>query len=142
MSGDDMTNRIDSQAILQFDAGTLLLEGAGREFDAPPPFAWDERVKRWRAPAIAYRQVVTELVRRKIPHEDQARKYIEFQFKAELTAEPRPYQQEAIAAWKNGGRRGVVILPTGAGKTFVAQIAIEMVGRSTLVVVPTIDLMN
>jgi superfamily II DNA or RNA helicase len=142
MSGADKTNQISSQAILHFDAGTLLLEGADRRFDAPPPFEWDERVKRWRAQAIAYRQIVTELIRRKIPHEDHARKYIEFQFKAELTAEPRPYQQEAIAAWKNGGRRGVIILPTGAGKTFVAQIAIEMVGRSTLVVVPTIDLMN
>ncbi|MEP7342553.1 MAG: DEAD/DEAH box helicase family protein, partial [Acidobacteriota bacterium] len=130
------------EATLQFDAGTLLLEGADRSFDAPPPFEWDERVKRWRAQAIAYRQIVTELVRRKIPHQDQARRYIEFQFKAELTSEPRPYQQESIAAWKNAGRRGVVILPTGAGKTFVAQMAIEMVGRSTLVVVPTIDLMN
>ncbi|MDQ3010736.1 MAG: DEAD/DEAH box helicase family protein [Acidobacteriota bacterium] len=127
---------------LQFDAGTILLEGADQSFDAPPPCEWDERVNRWRAPAIAYRQIVTELTRRKIPHEDQARKYIEFQFKAELTAEPRPYQEESIAAWKNAGRRGIVILPTGAGKTFVAQMAIEMVGRSTLVVVPTIDLMN
>ncbi|HEX9002801.1 MAG TPA: DEAD/DEAH box helicase family protein [Blastocatellia bacterium] len=132
----------NSTLILQFDAGTLLLEGVDQSFAAPPPFAWDERVHRWRAPAIAYRQIVTELVRSKIPHQDQARQYIEFQFSAELTAEPRPYQQDAIAAWKNAGRRGTVILPTGAGKTFVAQMAIEMVGRSTLVVVPTIDLMN
>lgn len=138
----DTINKDNSELILQFDAGTLLLEGADQSFAAPPPFAWDERVRRYRAPAIAYRQIVTELVRGKIPHQDQARQYIEFQFSAELTAEPRPYQQDAIAAWKNAGRRGTVILPTGAGKTFVAQMAIEMVGRSTLVVVPTIDLMN
>lgn len=142
MSGTDTKTQNPSPFVLQFDAGTILLEGADRSFDVPPPFEWDERVRRWRAQAIAYRQIVTELIRRKIPHEDQARKYIEFQFKAELTAEPRPYQQEAIAAWKNAGRRGTVILPTGAGKTFVAQMAIEMVGRSTLVIVPTIDLMN
>ena len=36
----------------------------------------------------------------------------------------------------------VVILPTGAGKSLVAQLAIAQVQRSTLVVVPTIDLMN
>jgi superfamily II DNA or RNA helicase len=36
----------------------------------------------------------------------------------------------------------VVILPTGAGKSLVAQMAIEQTKRSTLVVVPTIDLMN
>ena len=137
-----MVDATDKQFSLQFDAGTLLLDGADRSFEAPSPFEWDERVKRWRAQAIAYRQIVTELIRREIPHEDNARQYIEFQFKAELTAEPRPYQEEAIAAWKKAGRRGTVILPTGAGKTFVAQMAIEMVGRSTLVVVPTIDLMN
>lgn len=137
-----MVDAADKQLTLQFDAGTLLLDGADRSFQAPPLFEWDDRVKRWRAQAIAYRQIVTELIRRNIPHEDKARQYIEFQFKAELTAEPRPYQEEAIAAWKKAGRRGTVILPTGAGKTFVAQMAIELVGRSTLVVVPTIDLMN
>ncbi|MFN0122519.1 MAG: DEAD/DEAH box helicase family protein, partial [Blastocatellia bacterium] len=130
------------QPVLQFDSGTLLLENTDQSLDPPAGFAWDTRVQRWRAPAMAYRQIVTELTRGKVPFTDQARKYIEFQFQAELVAEPRPYQRESIDAWKQAGRRGVVILPTGAGKTFVAQMAIEMVGRSTLVVVPTIDLMN
>lgn len=40
------------------------------------------------------------------------------------------------------GKCGTVILPTGAGKTFVAVAAIESVGRSSLVVAPTIDLMG
>ncbi|MGH9802755.1 MAG: hypothetical protein ACRD82_20500, partial [Blastocatellia bacterium] len=54
-----MVDAADKQLTLQFDAGTLLLDGADRSFDAPPPFEWDDRVKRWRAQAIAYRQVVT-----------------------------------------------------------------------------------
>lgn len=128
--------------VLQFDAGTLLLEGADQSAIVPSPFQWDERVRRWRAPAMAYRQVVEELVRRKIPYQDQARRYHQFDFRATLDIEPRPYQQDAIAAWWQHGRRGVVILPTGAGKSLVAQMAIERTGRSTLVVVPTIDLMN
>ena len=41
----------------------------------------------------------------------------------------------------NGGR-GVVVLPTGTGKTHLANMAIERAGRPTLVVTPTIDLMN
>ncbi len=127
---------------LQFEAGTLTLESAEESFPAPSVFQWDERVRRWRAPAITYRQAVTELTRQKLAFKDEARRYIEFQFRTDLNVEPRPYQQEAISAWKNSGRRGVVILPTGAGKTFVAQMAIEMTGRSTLVVVPTLDLMN
>lgn len=128
--------------LLQFEAGTLVLDGADASAEVPSVFQWDERVRRWRAPAISYRQALTELVRRNIAHEDQARKYLEFQFRTDLKVEPRPYQQEAIAAWQRGGRRGVIILPTGAGKSFVAQMAIEMIGRSTLVIVPTLDLMN
>src|SRR3990167_8722539 len=34
--------------------------------------------------------------------------------------ELRPYQEAAVRAWDLGGRRGVVVLPTGAGKTRVA----------------------
>ena len=41
-----------------------------------------------------------------------------------------------------GGARGVVVLPTGTGKTHLANLAIEKAGRPTLVVTPTIDLMN
>src|SRR5207302_2773066 len=43
--------------------------------------------------------------------------------------------------WQRGGR-GVVVLPTGTGKTFVAILAIQRAARPTLVVTPTIDLLN
>ena len=36
----------------------------------------------------------------------------------------------------------MVVLPTGTGKTHLANLAIEKAGRPTLVVTPTIDLMN
>src|SRR5215207_9821848 len=113
--------------VLQFEAGTLILEGAGREAGAPTPFRWDERVRRWRAPAHAYRQALTELVRGQVPHRDEARRYYQFDFRTTLPVEPRPYQREAIAEWQRGGRRGVIVLPTGAGKSLVAQMAIEQV---------------
>ncbi|MBO0799500.1 MAG: DEAD/DEAH box helicase family protein, partial [Blastocatellia bacterium] len=132
----------EAEILLQFNSGTLTLDGVGQGFRAPASFQWDERVRRWRAPAIAYREAVTELTRRELPFQDEARRYHEFQFRNELNVEPRPYQRDAIAAWQKSGKRGVVILPTGAGKSFVAQIAIELAGRSTLVIVPTLDLMN
>ncbi|HEX3557580.1 MAG TPA: DEAD/DEAH box helicase family protein [Pyrinomonadaceae bacterium] len=128
--------------VLRFDAGTLLLDGAGAEARVPSQFRWDARVLRWRAPAWSYRQVVGELVREKVEYEDHARAYHQFDFPTKFLVEPRPYQQQAIEEWKKAGRRGVVVLPTGAGKSLVAQMAIELVKRSTLVVVPTIDLMN
>ena len=54
---------------------------------------------------------------------------------------PRPYQLDAVSAWSKT-RRGVVVMPTGTGKTFTAFLCIEKVGRPTLIVTPTIDLMN
>jgi superfamily II DNA or RNA helicase len=127
---------------LQFDAGTLVLDGADQTASVPTPFQWDERVRRWRAPALAYRQVVEEFIRQKISYRDEARRYQQFDFRVTLDIEPRPYQTDAIANWQQHSRRGVVILPTGAGKSLVAQMAIERVGRSAIIVVPTIDLMN
>ena len=128
--------------VLRFDAGTLLLDGIDRSTTVPPAFRWDDRVLRWRAPAWAYRHVVRELIRRETPYEDQARAYHQFDFSTKLQIEPRPYQQQAINEWRRHERCGVVVLPTGAGKSLVAQMAVELTKRSTLVVVPTIDLMN
>ena len=56
--------------------------------------------------------------------------------------EARPYQQEALSGWLAEGNAGVVVLPTGAGKTFVAAMAIHETGLWTLAVVPTIDLLQ
>jgi len=131
-----------TQVVLRFDAGTLVLDQTDDSYRAPASFKWDERVLRWRAPAHAYRHVIKELIRRQIPYEDRARVYHKFDFTSKLSVEPRPYQQEAITEWRRAERCGVVVLPTGAGKSLVAQMAIELCKRSTLVVVPTIDLMN
>jgi len=54
----------------------------------------------------------------------------------------RPYQKAALDAWSDAGCRGVIVLPTGAGKTFIALKAIEKLNVATLVVVPTLDLLD
>src|ERR1041384_8791579 len=132
----------EAKVVLSFDAGTLMLDGVAREAAVSAHFRWDERVLRWRAPAWTYRHVVKDFIRRRIDFSDQARAYLKLDFPTKLLVEPRPYQQQAINEWRRAERCGVVILPTGAGKSLVAQMAIELCGRSTLVVVPTIDLMN
>jgi superfamily II DNA or RNA helicase len=63
-------------------------------------------------------------------------------FAPALTLQPRVYQREAVGRWLGNGGRGVVVLPTGAGKTVVAFMALEQVPARTLVVVPTIDLLH
>src|SRR5581483_11656603 len=62
-------------------------------------------------------------------------------FRTQLAITPRPYQDDALAAWLAAGGRGVVVLPTGAGKTVLALMAIARLGLRTLVVVPTIELL-
>src|SRR6266446_18866 len=53
-------------------------------------------------------------------------------------------QRSALATTQpeHAERRGSIVLPTGAGKTFVAIQAISRVNRSTVVVAPTIDLLH
>jgi len=59
-----------------------------------------------------------------------------------LALRPRPYQRDALRNWVAEGGRGVVVLPTGAGKTVVAFMALAQVPVRALVVVPTIDLLR
>ncbi|MDQ4073869.1 MAG: DEAD/DEAH box helicase, partial [Thermoproteota archaeon] len=54
----------------------------------------------------------------------------------------RDYQTEALNKWMENGKRGCIVLPTGAGKTVIALKAIETTNVSTLIVVPTINLMD
>lgn len=55
---------------------------------------------------------------------------------------PRPYQQEAIDSWLALEGRGTIVLPTGAGKSLVATLAIDAVKAPTLIVVPQLDLLH
>jgi len=63
-------------------------------------------------------------------------------FRPKLAVEPRAYQAEALAAWLAAEGRGTVILPTGAGKTVLAMMAINKLKLRTLIIVPTIELLH
>ena len=62
---------------------------------------------------------------------------IELPIKLTFRGELRPYQQEALDAWRNNGYRGVISLPTGAGKTVIAIAALCELNVRTLIVVYT-----
>lgn len=129
---------------LEFDRGTILVHGDRDQTDelSLPGCAFDQRVALYRAPARYYREIITLLADRGIPYQDDARSYDKLDLTLQSDRSPFPYQQEAVDAWWKTGGRGVVVLPTGAGKTFVALMAMTRVQRGTLVVVPTIDLMQ
>lgn len=128
---------------LRFDAGTLSLVGVDKDDPRVPKLlSWDARTACFRAPAIAYAPAVLSLRRAGLAFEDDARRYEELEQGALVHRAPRPYQSEALGAWRRAGGRGVVVLPTGAGKTQVAMMAIDDRRRSTLVVAPTLDLVR
>jgi len=127
---------------LRFEGGTLVLDGPGADA-LPAGFTWDPRVGRGRAPAHRYAEVVEHARAQGVALEDRARAWAKLESLRHLsTRTARAYQAEAVEAWKGNRWRGVVILPTGAGKSYVAERVIAECRRSTLVVVPTLDLLS
>jgi superfamily II DNA or RNA helicase len=143
---------------LAFEDGTLRVDSDGESLPGEavadiPEVEYDERTGSGRAPAMAYAAIVEYLDRRGISYADDA--LHADALRVESTYELRDYQQDALDAWDAGnvarddtqdgqqrGRRGVIELPTGSGKTVIGLKAIEAVGQSALIVVPTIDLLT
>lgn len=127
---------------LRFVGGTLELRGWPSTGATPgEPWAWDPREACYRSPAHVYAEVRRRLAKEGVPVTDEARAYAELDLPA-VGVEPRPYQREALQAWLAARGAGVVVLPTGAGKTLVALLAIHAKQRGTLVVAPTLELVR
>ncbi len=127
---------------LSFDRGTLILHPPPRGKTWVDYATWDDRIEKFRIPAIHYRQLVEALQAEGSSFTDEAKEFVPLELVPSFEMEPYSHQSEALLAWKQAGRRGVVVLPTAAGKTYLAQLAMQATPRSTLIVVPTLDLMH
>jgi superfamily II DNA or RNA helicase len=123
--------------LLRYDKGTVVVSGNVRV----PGSSWDPRVGAFRTMALSYPEVVKFLQLSELDFQDQVLNLVPCPHLAGKT-KLRDYQDEAFDAWLEAGKRGVIVLPTGAGKTVVAMAAIAHVNAPALVVVPTIDLME
>lgn len=101
----------------------------------------DARGRFWRAKPIYFDTIRQALLARSIAFEVAFDTRPALPFATRLNVQPRPYQQTALAKWQQARQAGVVVLPTGAGKTLVAALAIHATGLWTLAVVPTLDLL-
>jgi superfamily II DNA or RNA helicase len=123
---------------LYFQGGTLVLRDVNAQEQPPAPFKLIK--ERWRCEGYHYGTVLPYLREQDV--RDTVPRWQPLNLKMQEGREPHDYQVAALAAWDQADRRGSIVLPTGAGKTFVAIQAINRVNRSTLVVAPTIDLLH
>ncbi|MFC7115749.1 DEAD/DEAH box helicase [Natronoarchaeum sp. GCM10025703] len=124
---------------LSFEDGTLRL--TGEDVGDLPDVEFDPRSESYRAPAHRYATLRDALDKRS---EEVVDDVLDLQSVPSLTSsyQLREYQRDALDAWQAADRRGVLELPTGSGKTVIGVAAIAALSTPTLVVVPTIDLLE
>jgi superfamily II DNA or RNA helicase len=122
---------------LTFDKGTIKIQGNIRV----PNSTWDERSKTFRALALYHRDIIDFLNRSGFDFRDEVLDLIPCPgLKSNVVL--RDYQNQALDAWMANGNRGIIVLPTGSGKTLVGIKAISQLNTPTIVVAPTLDLVD
>lgn len=108
---------------------------AGEDPSRIPRATWDSELLGWRVPAEDHASVIGRIsdeggrISDEVGHKRLAGGW--------SVPALRGYQREGISRWTAANRRGVLALPTGAGKTVAAIGAIAELGVATLVLVPT-----
>ena len=119
--------------ILEYSRGQIVVEGDPVYLEHLEPMN--------SFPAHMYNQIINHLNQSREPYRDRAGVFLKTP-RLESTFKLRDYQIQALQRWKKADYRGVIVLPTGSGKTVLAVKAIEEQQCSTLIVVPTIVLVE
>ena len=123
---------------LLFDHGTLVLaEPPDLSLDFVPGLLWDPRVALFRAPANRYAEVVDALRSRGLAFVDEVVGSAPAPVDAWKAPDLRPYQRGALLSWEVAAGQGILVMPTGSGKTRVALAAMASARCRTLCLVPT-----
>ncbi|KJE48831.1 MULTISPECIES: DEAD/DEAH box helicase family protein [Acidiplasma] len=116
---------------INYKAGTII-----SDFNDPEIFVFDKRINMYRAPAYKYAEI-----KRKYPDiNDNVFKDIKLDISSEISL--RPYQKKSLELWGKNNYSGTIVLPTAAGKTIVGIYAITMLKVPTIVIAPTIELIQ
>ena len=100
---------------------------------------WDERLKAYVCLGYFYRDLIRFLHLNGLSYTDSTPNYEKLNLTLKNPFAPHDFQLEAMTAWE-GPKRGMVVLPTGSGKSYLAALVMEKAQRSTLILAPTIDL--
>lgn len=135
---------------LSYHKGSILVRGTH-----VPNSRWDERSKCYRALAMHYSDILDYLkgsagmgsdshdfvVRDGLDVTDDVPDPLPCPRFKKPDHRLRDYQRDAVDAWLKS-RKGIIVLPTGSGKTLVAVDIIYRLNVPSLVVVPTLDLLR
>jgi len=131
----------DAAVQLTFEEGTIRVQASDDLLETLPDVEYDPRTETGRAPGFRYAALREALTERGVAVEDRVLSLPDLPALAS-DYELREYQGDALAAWRDADDRGALELPTGSGKTVIALKAVEALSTPTLVVVPTIDLLD
>lgn len=129
---------------LSFEGGTLVLKHAFKPLveRLPETIVWheDKRVGAWRCDALHYPALRQWLDTHASSIRDTVPGWQTVCWPKSDLHTLRPEQQQALSAWMPE-RQGLVVMPTGTGKTEVALAILHELSVSALVVAPVRDLM-
>ena len=149
------------RTVLTYDNGSITIRGGISHI---PYASFDPRTNCLRAQALYYQNILNYLNQSEIEYDDShvldlipspnitldennsGSNYVNSDNNANSNP-PNPislrdYQQKALNMWIKAGKRGCIVLPTGSGKTIIGVKAVEVINSASLVIVPTIDLMD
>jgi superfamily II DNA or RNA helicase len=124
-------------ASLIFQGGMLEFQHADTIECVPAPFRFVQ--SRWCCEAHHYLTVRSWLQQQGI--QDAVPRWQRLALELHETREPHDYQLQAFEAWKQARGRGSLILPICGAKTLLSVRAIHAIGSSTVILVPTVQLL-
>jgi superfamily II DNA or RNA helicase len=122
---------------LAFDRGTILIRGDVRV----PNSSWDERSKSYRAMALYYKDIIDFLRLSGLDFQDEVLDLISCP-ELHSNIALRDYQKQSLDAWLANDKRGIIVLPTGSGKTVIGIQAISALNTPSIIIAPTLDLVD
>jgi superfamily II DNA or RNA helicase len=105
-----------------------------------PYFSKDEKYG-YVSNGLKYYEIIDWLNKTKVEYKDNASQFLPME-KIKAQIDLRDYQKRSLNAWIGNLYKGVLVLPTAAGKTYIGVSAIKEIQSSAIVVVPTIDLLH
>lgn len=105
-----------------------------------PHTVWDTRAGVYRCLGMFYKDLIEYLALSGMEYEDLVSDLLPMPTLSD-TVSLRDYQDDALQRWLRT-KHGVLVLPTGAGKTVIGIKAISALNVPTLVVVPTLELVK